>query len=255
MSDTRERAEKLLEALYDRGILDGQRAGEHVLDNILDAPEATELLALIGDGEPVAGPWKLWDGWGPHTDGLMRVMHIGPIDGGLRAYDSDGLSPVDIQGTREDLELVVNAVTAHLHPQPVEPQEPVAEVDSYILIGNKPHTAMVFWLTETIVPKGTKLYLKPQQPTLHERDSDGNWICCCGDHLEEREPGEEEHDWWKQYTKVSEEARQELRLAPTPIEITSFTPVVVQVVVNGLSGILLSGTAPADAIIFSKFII
>jgi len=27
------------------------------------------------------------------------------------------------------------------------------------------------------------LYTKPPAPTLHERDEDGNWICCCGDSL------------------------------------------------------------------------
>lgn len=71
----------------------------------------------MSEREKMEGPWKLWDGWGPHKDGLMRVSHIGPSVGGLRAYDSDGLSPVDIQGTREDLELVINAVNAYLAPQ------------------------------------------------------------------------------------------------------------------------------------------
>jgi len=28
-----------------------------------------------------------------------------------------------------------------------------------------------------------KVYLSPPAPTLHERDEDGNWICCCGDSL------------------------------------------------------------------------
>ena len=28
------------------------------------------------------------------------------------------------------------------------------------------------------------------RPILHERDEDGHWICCCGDHLEESAPAE-----------------------------------------------------------------
>jgi hypothetical protein len=79
--------------------------------------QADELLALLGEapvGEPVESPWKLWDGWGPHTDGLMRVSRIGPSIGGLEAFYNT--NKADIQGTREDLELVVNAVNAYLHP-------------------------------------------------------------------------------------------------------------------------------------------
>ena len=30
----------------------------------------------------------------------------------------------------------------------------------------------------------------PKPPTLHERDEDGNWICCCGDSLPASEAGE-----------------------------------------------------------------
>ena len=65
------------------------------------------------------GEWKLWDGWGPAKDGLMRCARIGPpAEGGLRAFDSAGLSPVDIEGTCEDLDMVVNAVNAFLRPGP-----------------------------------------------------------------------------------------------------------------------------------------
>ena len=56
-------------------------------------------------------PWKLWNGYGPGTDGLMRVERIGP-DGpylGLTTHPDSS----DIAGTMEDLEMVVLAVNSH----------------------------------------------------------------------------------------------------------------------------------------------
>ena len=52
-------------------------------------------------------PWKLWNGWGPHTDGLMRVLRIGPDSdrGGLFVADGG-----DIVGSKKDLEAVCNAL-------------------------------------------------------------------------------------------------------------------------------------------------
>ena len=53
-------------------------------------------------------PWKLWNGWGPHTDGLMRAHRISPDPdkGGLFVADGG-----DIVGSKEDLEAVANALT------------------------------------------------------------------------------------------------------------------------------------------------
>ena len=64
--------------------------------------------------EPVGGPWKLWNGWGPANDGLMRVERIGPSLGGLEAFYNT--HKTDIQATLENLRLVVNAVNLYLNP-------------------------------------------------------------------------------------------------------------------------------------------
>jgi len=68
-----------------------------------------ELRRLCEEATP--GPWKLWSGWGPHTDGLMRVLRIGPESvesTGLWKGDCGG----DIVAKREDLELVARARNA-----------------------------------------------------------------------------------------------------------------------------------------------
>ena len=88
---------------------------------------AKDLLSLIDQqGEPVAGPWKLWSGWGPADDGLMRVERIGPSMGGLEAFYN--AHKTDIQATLEDLELVVNAVNAYLHPPASREREYVIRI-------------------------------------------------------------------------------------------------------------------------------
>ena len=54
------------------------------------------------EAKATPGPWKLWNGWGPHTDSLMRVERIGPDgDGGIQPSNGG-----DMMGRREDLEIV-----------------------------------------------------------------------------------------------------------------------------------------------------
>jgi len=84
------------------------------------------LVPVREPSEPVGGPWKLWNGWGPANDGLMRVERIGPSLGGLEAFYNT--HKTDIQATLEDLRLVVNAVNLYL--QPSEPVEGL-DVDRY----------------------------------------------------------------------------------------------------------------------------
>jgi len=72
--------------------------------------------------------------------------------------------------------------------------EPVGEVSAEALAENQRlrkyyPVSGVSKLSLPLRPPGTYrdpvlLYAKPPPPTLHERDEDGNWICCCGDHLE-----------------------------------------------------------------------
>jgi hypothetical protein len=66
--------------------------------------EASRLLEQITPGE-----WKLWNGFGPGTDGFMRVERIGPGDpDAWRSIQTQPESP-DIRGTKADLEFVASA--------------------------------------------------------------------------------------------------------------------------------------------------
>lgn len=68
--------------------------------------EEREKLKRL-DQEASPAPWKCWNGWGPHTDGLMRVLRIGPMSSastGLWVNDGG-----DIVGTEEDIELAARA--------------------------------------------------------------------------------------------------------------------------------------------------
>ena len=59
--------------------------------------------------EQATAQWKLWNGYGPLPDSMMRVERIGPKGGGLTTeYGSS-----DIRGSVEHLELVITAVNAH----------------------------------------------------------------------------------------------------------------------------------------------
>ena len=50
------------------------------------------------------GPWKIWNGWGPASDGFHRALRIGPDnDGGIRTHTGD------IYGSKADLELIAVA--------------------------------------------------------------------------------------------------------------------------------------------------
>ena len=136
----------------------------------------TELLALIGDGEPVGEMGKDVDGYP-----CMRWRNgVWPPDG----------------------------AKLYLHPPSREPGERELGVpDKYgfmpemgsTLIGVEMHYKSIKGVTPEAMEaiQGVKevvlryLRAEPQQPILHERDSDGNWICCCGDHLEEREHNDE----------------------------------------------------------------
>lgn len=53
--------------------------------------------------------WKLFNGYGPLADGLMRVERIGPDGGGGITTDESS----DMAGTREDLEGLISAVNSH----------------------------------------------------------------------------------------------------------------------------------------------
>lgn len=50
--------------------------------------------------------WRIYNGWGPGADGLMRAQRIGPAAGGGIQASEPG---ADIAGTREDLELAAQA--------------------------------------------------------------------------------------------------------------------------------------------------
>ena len=66
-------------------------------------------------GAKSAIEWKLWNGYGPLTDGMMRVERIGPEERRNEPHRS-GLTAGegrDIVGSEEHLELVVDAVNSH----------------------------------------------------------------------------------------------------------------------------------------------
>ena len=66
----------------------------------------TELRALLEKATP--GPWRLWDGYAAF-DGSQRCLRIGNDAGrGIRAGHDD----TDLAGSREDFELVAEAVNA-----------------------------------------------------------------------------------------------------------------------------------------------
>ncbi len=69
------------------------------LDEFPDVKPATAL------------PWAMYDGWGPHTDGLMRALRIGGAhpNGGIRASEFGA----DVAGQREDFEYIVTACNAY----------------------------------------------------------------------------------------------------------------------------------------------
>lgn len=54
------------------------------------------------------GPWSMWDGWGPTSDGLMGVARFGP-DSGERVFTHD--EQRDLYASRADWEHI-----AGIHP-------------------------------------------------------------------------------------------------------------------------------------------
>ena len=55
-------------------------------------------------------PWRMWDGWGPDTQGEMHATRTGP-DGGGGIEPSDPAHS-DLRATREDFEGAVTAINA-----------------------------------------------------------------------------------------------------------------------------------------------
>jgi len=55
-------------------------------------------------------PWKLWNGYGPLSDGKYAVSRIGPATGMFDGLTGSG--GADIVGTKDDLEFVAIAVNS-----------------------------------------------------------------------------------------------------------------------------------------------
>jgi len=72
---------------------------------VTDHKMTEEMEHAIREAESKAtpGPWLCWNGWGPNTDGLMRVLRLGPDgEGGIKESVGQG----DICGRHEDFEFI-----------------------------------------------------------------------------------------------------------------------------------------------------